>query len=366
MSTEPRRICCFCETWESGGIESFLNNVLLHMDLIDIEVDIVAACIKPSVFTEKLEAKNIRFVQLSGKVRSVTNHRIFRNLVREKKYDVIHFNLFQGLSLYYVQIAKEEQIPVRIAHSHNTALRKSAGRWIKMLFHKCGSALYASAATDFWACSATAAKFLFPKKNYRFIPNGIDVERFKFNQTIRDEVRTNLGLSDTFVIGNVGRLCYQKNQEFLLDVLVELQKLKPESRLLLIGTGEMESYLKEKAARLGISEKVVFYGTSDNVERLMCSMDVFVFPSHFEGLGIVAVEAQASGLPVLCSKKVPCEAHIAETVDVLPFSPQLWAKGIADKQGEICDRSSAAMQIRRAGFGIDEVANRIFDIYMER
>ena len=131
-----RRICCLCESWASGGIESFFGNVLTRLDSADLEVDIVAARLEASVFTDWLTARGVRFCELSGSMRDVLeNHRRFRALLRERHYDVLHLNAYQSLSLAYLHIAKEEGVPVRIAHSHNTGLRKSATRPLKLAVH---------------------------------------------------------------------------------------------------------------------------------------------------------------------------------------------------------------------------------------
>lgn len=362
-----RRVCCFCERWESGGIESFLNNVLSHMDKTGMSIDIVAAKIHDSVFAAGLEAQGVRFIELSGQLRSSKNYRLFRELLRERQYDVVHFNLFQGMSLRYIRIAEKENIPIRIAHSHNTALRRSVGRMLKLLLHKIGGYMYADSATHFWACSQAAAEFLFPQKvlrekSYRFIPNGIQTQRFAFNSQMREAVREELGISDCFVIGNVGRLCYQKNQSFLLDVFAEVLNHRPESRLLLVGEGEDKAMLQEKAERLGVADKVIFYGVTKQVEKLFWAMDVFVFPSLFEGLGIVAVEAQAAGLPVICSEHIPPEAKIVCEAYTLPLDVEKWAK---DLQNLALERSRTAVEdIQVAGFEVATVAVHIKNAYM--
>lgn len=361
-----RRICCFCETWGSGGIESFLNNVLLHMDFSEMEVDIVAACIKESVFTSGLKEKGVRFIELSGCTLNLPkNHKMFQKLLKERQYEVVHFNLFQGFSLSYVHQAKLAGIPVRIAHSHNAQLRKCSTRWLKMIFHFLGRALFAKDATALWACSGIAAAFLFPAKllkerSYSVIPNGIDTEQFRFKNAEREKTRAHLGLSNSFVIGNVGRLCYQKNQEFLLELLAELLKMCPKSKLLLVGTGEDEASLREKAVHLGIQESVIFYGLSNHVEELLWCMDMFVFPSRFEGLGIAVVEAQAAGLPTLCSDLIPKEALVTSLARSIPLEcgTRKWAEILLrlDWPGE---RMLAAQQVRSAGFDVHEVAETI-------
>ena len=359
---QKTRVCIFCESWESGGIESFLNNILLHMDLDNLEIDLVAESIRESVFTAGLKEKGICFIELSGKQRSFRNFALFQKLLRQRRYHIVHLNLFQGLSLCYARIAKQEGIPVRIAHSHNTALRKSAGRWLKLMIHRMGSHLFTNAATDLWACSGEAAKFLFPssvlrRKGYRYIPNGIQTGRFRFNAEIRAAIRTQLSAEDSFLIGNVGRLCYQKNQSFLLDIFHEVLQRKPESKLLLVGEGEDEAALKQKAQQLGISDRVIFFGVTDQVEKLFFAMDAFVFPSRFEGLGIVSIEAQAAGLPVLCSENIPSEAHVTEWIkaSALRDGPGAWAEQLFAIR-PISKREDAAQAVNEAGFDVTGVS----------
>lgn len=369
---KPVKVCCFCEKWESGGIESFLYNVFLSMDMTTVQVDIVAAELSESVFTQLLREHGIRFVELSGQQqRLLTNHRIFRNLLRKEKYDVVHLNIFHGLSLYYAYLAKQEHVPIRVAHSHNTALRQSRTRALKQLVHRMARELFTGSATDLWACSETAANFLFSKRSlknagFRFIPNGIDTERFRFDFAVRESVRRELGVEGQFLIGNVGRLCYQKNQAFLLDIFAAVLRLRPEGRLLLIGEGEAEAALLQEAERLGVANAVIFYGTSAHVERLLWAMDVFVFPSHFEGLGIAAIEAQAAGLPVVASENVPEEACVTDSFQTVPLGAgeKKWAQALMERQDCAINREAGAAIVQEAGFDIRTVAERIRKMWM--
>ena len=367
---EKKRVCCFCESWESGGIESFLNNVLGHMDRTELEIDLVTSQLKESVFTKRLQEQGIHFYELSGNQKNIwKNHRLFRRLLVENSYDIIHLNVFQGMSLYYARLAKQAGVPVRIAHSHNTDLRPSRTRKLKLWLHKTFSNRHAADATAFWACSRAAAEFMFPhrvleEKGFTFIPNGIRTERFHFDAAARDSVRRELGLEDCFVVGNVGRLCYQKNQEFLLDVFASLLKTRPDSRLLLVGEGEDRNKLESRAEELGIAENVLFYGVTDRVERMFWAMDAFAFPSRFEGLGIVAVEAQAAGLPVVCSEFVPPEAHVTSLAMVVPLeqSVQGWARALEAVTFQTAERMGKEL-VREAGFDIEDVAARIQTIW---
>lgn len=363
------RVCQFCEKWESGGIESFLFNVLTHADLSGLEVDIVASQLCESVFTEPLKALGVRFIELSGNQRDLPkNRRMFRQLLRRRQYDVIHLNVFQGLALYYGKIAAEEGVPVRLAHSHNSALRKSPTRIFKMALHTWAKEQYTRYATGLWACSTMAAEFLFSakelgQKKFQFIPNGIDTGRFRFDPAVREAVRAEMGLSDVFVLGNVGRLCYQKNQDFLLDVFAEVLKRRPNSRLLLVGEGEDKPHLEQKTKELNLTDKVIFYGVTQHVERLLWAMDVFAFPSRFEGLSVVAVEVQTAGLPVLWSDRISEETCVTGQVSVLPLEAgaERWAEKILSLTAP--NREAGAQEVQAAGFDVAQTAKLVIDGY---
>ena len=369
MDNRKRRICCFCEKWESGGIESFLHNVIMEMDLSRLEIDIVAAQICESVFTAGLKEKGVHFYELSGSQKRLgQNHKMFRQLLKERQYDVVHLNIFQGLSLYYGYLAKKAGVQRIITHSHNSALRRSRTRWLKLALHNMAKSLLAENATDYWACSRLAAEFMFPRdvvERYEFIPNGIDIEKFRFNDEVRKKVRKDLGIEGKLVIGNVGRLCYQKNQENLLEVFAKLQSERPESVLLLVGEGEIKEELQQQVEKLGVADKVLFYGVTDKVEQLLWAMDIFVFPSRFEGLGIVAVEAQAAGLPVICSDGVPNEAVVSDLVQKVDLRSGVdsWVESILHCQVGV-DRLAVHEQVQKSGFAVADVADRIEKVYL--
>lgn len=365
-----KRVCIYCQTWESGGIESFLNNILQHMDLSDLQIDIVADALKKSVFTDGLMARGVTFRELSGSPRSLTqNYRRFAKLMDEQSYDVLHLNVFQAVPLACLSLAKRKGIPLRIAHSHNAGLRKSITRPVKQLLHRTARELFTRYATDLWACSASAAEFLFSKKqlkerSYRFVPNGIDAAKFRFRADIRECTREELGLRGQFVVGSVGRLCCQKNQRFLLDVFAEIVRKRPDSRLLLVGEGEDKAALRQKAEALGITERVTFYGLSGQVEPLLWGMDVFVLPSLFEGLPVAGVEAQAAGLPVVCSDSISEQAWVLDRVRALPLNAgaEVWADAVLALENTP-RTGGEAEQMCAAGFDSTNVASQIETFY---
>lgn len=361
-----KRVCILCESWESGGIEAFLYNIISHMDRSELEIDLVAAQLGKSIFTQPLQDLGVQFYQLSGNTRKILeNHRLYRNILAKRHYDVLHLNVYQGLSLAYLRLAREMNVPVRIAHSHNTAFRESLTKPLKLIIHNLARMKYTKEATALWACSKSAAEFLFAKeeldkKKYTFIPNGIDTKRFRFNQEMRKTVRAELQLEEKFVIGNVGRLCFQKNQEFLLEIFSEVKKKKPDSCLLIVGEGDYLQSLKNKAHLLGIGDSVIFYGVSAHIEELLWAMDVFVFPSRFEGFGIAIIEAKAAGLPVVVSAAVPGEVLIDSSVQSLPLESgkEKWAEHILNLPPAF-GREHGAEEVKKAGFDIAAIAKNI-------
>lgn len=366
------KVCCLCEKWESGGIESFLANTFSCFDFDRFEIDIIAVTLNSSIFTAKLDECGIRFFELSGSRNDfVKNRKLLLDLLEREKYDVFHVNAFHGAQFYYLGLAKKAGIPVRIAHSHNTKLKKGALHCLKTVLHKSSKFFWASDATDFWACSYEAARFMFPQKIFDrnsicIIPNGIETTRFKFCETGRTSVRERMGLNDHFLIGHVGRFSEQKNQKFLLHIFAELLKFNPNSRLVLVGDGEMRAELEIEADLLGIANEVHFNGVSDCVEQWLWAMDAFVFPSLFEGLGMAVVEAQAAGLPVICSECVPVEARILPSMQCLPLNlgASKWAEAILNCPKNIAHREDCAMLVRAKGFDQSDVAHKVESAYL--
>ena len=229
------------------------------------------------------------------------------------------------------------------------------------------------------ACSSEAADFAFGsflkgKKEVVFVPNGIDTQRFRLVLEQRQKVRADLGLKDHFVIGNVGRMCPQKNQSFLLEVFAHVVQAYPNSRLLLVGEGEERDHLKAQMEQRKLGEYVIFCGVSSQVETLLWAMDLFVLPSRFEGLPVSVVEAQAAGVPVLCSDAVSKRAKVTDLVQFLSLQAgaNVWAEKILAMREEIQGdggrlekRSDRADQVRAAGFDKSAVVRQMEQIYEE-
>ena len=238
------------------------------------------------------------------------------------EYKIVHSHL-DCMSTYPLRAAKKYGVPVRIAHSHNTSQERN----LKYLVKLYSRSLIPKYATDFFACGEEAGKWMFKNRPFIVMRNAIDAEKFVYNLEVAQQKKEELGIEDKFVLGHIGRFNLQKNHEFLVDIFNEVCKQNENTVLLLIGTGELEEKIHEKVRNLGLNEKVMFLGVREDIPELMQAMDVFVFPSLFEGLPVTLIEAQAAGLPCVVSGTITKEIDIAENIAFITLekSTKEWA-----------------------------------------
>ena len=283
-----------------------------------------------------------------------------------KNYQIIHGHV-ANTGIFYFFIAKIHKIPIRIIHSHNTMPSDELFKKIRNYFLQIPLNYLAN---NYCSCSEGAGKYLFGPKYMRsgkvqIIKNAIDLSKFQYSPDKRNEMREKLGLEDKIVIGHVGRFCNQKNHAFLIEVFNEIQKNMPNSKLLLIGDGPLLDNIRKKTMRLNLLEKVHFLGIRSDVNDLMQAMDYFVFPSLFEGLGIVLIEAQCSGLKCIVSNTIPNEAIITNLVKIMNLKdePKVWAdKIITDEKKYI--RQPGPNILISSGYDIKSEVKRLEDFYI--
>ena len=255
----------------------------------------------------------------------------FREILANEQYDIIHIHTKQWKSFLVEQLAKEAGIKKIIVHAHSTGIDvlDEQKRLMEVELHnKRKAELNEDIATDYWACSMKAAEFIYgdmiPKEKIRIMNNAIDLDKFRYAETTRRECRRELGIKDKdYVVGNVGRFVYPKNQSFLLCVFKELCKQDDSFKLLLVGSGEREEEYRKYVRENNLEENVIFTGYRTDVSRLMQAMDVFCLPSHFEGLGIVLIEAQALGLQCITSDCIIEEALVTNIINRISLKSEL-------------------------------------------
>ncbi|GHU02624.1 glycosyl transferase family 1 [Spirochaetia bacterium] len=283
--------------------------------------------------------------------------------MRKEHFDIIHSQEMVIGSILAFTIAKKMGIRVRIMHSQNNYISNCVKRLIILLSRP----FLKKTATDFYACSTEAGNFLFGKKiNYEIIHNAIHAERFIYNENLRKDVRTFLNISsDTAVIGHVGRFEEQKNHTFLIKLFYQIMQTKSNVVLLLVGEGEAKRHIQNMVNDLNISNKVIFYGLSDKMSELYSAMDIFVFPSLFEGLGIVGIEAQCSGLPVIASTNISKGMKITDLVTWLSLKDgvDVWKDKTLEILAEKEERRNMSSLIADAGYNIITETKKLEDRY---
>ena len=352
------RVLIYGVTDNYGGIESFLITYIREILRIfnDIHFDFLAPYSYISIENEVLDM-GCAVYHLPNRKRSFFKYqREIRKFfkVNAPKYDVVWLNDCLFCNLDSLRFAKKYGIKGRIIHAHNSSAMGSLSQFIR---HQIGKHLLILYATDYWACSDKAAIWSYTReivknKKYSVVVNAINTERFQYDVDRRQKIREALKLNGRLVIGNIGRLHFQKNQEFLLDIFSKLYEKEKNSILVLVGDGPDKHCLKEKVKNLGLEKKVIFMGFRDDVPDLLLAMDVFVLPSRFEGLGIVAIEAQCCGLPCVLSDEVPACTKILDTTSYLglDYSPDFWAEKILEYKD--IDRGNRMQEVEAAGFGI--------------
>lgn len=271
-------------------------------------------------------------------------------ILKKEKYKIVHIHIVGRFAVYTSYYAKKYQVPFRIYHAHNPRDVHDFKSFVaSMLFDNLSVVLN----NCYLACSKEAGKSVFRGKNFNVIKNTIDTEKLKYSSLNREKFRKKFDIKkDVFVVGTVCRISYQKNPYYLVDIFEKVQEIKKDSILVWAGSGDLEKNIEQYIESKGLSNKVLLLGDCSDVASLYAAMDVFVLPSRYEGLGIVYIEAQASGLTTFASNVVPKDTKITELINYLPLneSPEFWAKKIASVESDTQDRETYSKIIADAGY----------------
>ena len=364
---EPIRVLQIIGIVAGGGVEAVIMNYYEHIDRTKVQFDFIVHNDNKIDITPKVEA-------LGGRVYKVTPY--YKNpiafmwdiykVIKRHHYRIVHSNM-NTLSAFSLFAAWAAGAPVRILHNHSTSSPRETKRNIMKFMLRPFSRLF---ATHYFACSRLAGEWMYGRKmmdsgKVTIINNAIDLGKYAFNSHRRKILRKEMGLTDEFVIGHVGRFVFPKNHEFLIDVFAKDYKKNPHMVLLLIGDGPLRSAMEEKVKKLGLTDHVKFLGLRNNVQDFYHVMDILVLPSHYEGLPVVGVEAQANGLPCLFSTKVTKETRLTHSAQFLDLEAgaSTWAEEIISIK---CERNKkAGDELRQAGFEINKEAEKLAKFYIE-
>lgn len=326
---EPIRVAQIMGKWVGGGVEAVVMNYYRHIDRDKIQFDFICDDDSTRIPTEEIEKLGGKVILIPPYQKVFKYHKTLKKVLQEGQYKIVHSHI-NALSVFSLWAAKSAGVPVRIAHSHSTSNKKE---WKKTLLKNILRPFSKAFATDYFCCSELAGRWLFGNKTYDqgkvyLLNNAIDVDKFKYDEKIRKEKRKELNIKDNqLVIGHIGRFVQQKNHEFLIDIFNEIYKQDKNAILLLIGEGPLKEEIQNKVDELRLDKNVKFLGQRSDANELYQAMDLFLFPSLYEGLGMVLIEAQCAGLPCIASIEVPQIAKISDkfVFENLKENPKKWA-----------------------------------------
>lgn len=289
----------------------------------------------------------------------------FYKFLKRHPYEVVHINADLAYKLLlYAWPAYSAGVKKIIIHSHSSGVNGDH-KWIKTLLHKMCKPLLRKKANVFLTCSKLASKWMYDDPEYGIlVKNGVDTERYRFNPATRENVRQQLNVSSAILIGTVGNLSFQKNPEFLIDMMIQLN---PNYRLIFVGDGENREKVEDYAKEKKLLDRIIFVGNSEHVNDFLSAMDIYVMPSRFEGLPVSAIEAQDCGLPCILSDQITEETKILPSCKFLPINKgiNVWINQIINIQYSTNEREKAAEILKKKGFDIKDSAALIAKVYSE-
>lgn len=324
---KPIRVLHVVTYMGRGGLETMLMNYYRHIDRTKVQFDFLVHREFEADYDQEILSMGGRIFHIS---RLIPWSRSYKKELKcffnqHKEYKIIHVHQ-DCLSSVALKCAKECGIPIRIAHSHSSNAVFNLKYFIKR-FYMLSIPKY---ATDLFACGKSAGDWMFRGCPYQVVHNAIDTSKFHFDDSIRKRVRKNLGIDKELLLGHVGNFTSAKNHLFLIEIFAELLKKIPDAKLILVGGGDGQQKIRDIVSFHKIEKKVIFTGVREDVNELLQAIDVFVFPSIYEGLPVTLIEAQATGLPIIKSDNVSNQCVITSNVYTKSLSESAveWANAI--------------------------------------
>lgn len=367
MENEPIRVLNLFTIMNRGGAETMVMNYYRKIDRTKVQFDFLVHRTEKGAYDDEIRA-------LGGKIYYMCpiypqNFNKYKKDIKKffnehKEYKIIHSHMSE-LGYFALKEAAKQNIPVRICHAHNTPTKFDLKMIIRTYFKKA----MLPYITDMFTCSKDSGIWLFGKKNENrlvIMKNAIDAEKYRYNKEKEEEIRKQLHLEKKYIVGHVGRFNKQKNHEFLIRIFKEICNKRDDAVLILVGKGNEEEKIRKIVKEEGIKDRVIFYGETEKVYEIMQVFDSFVFPSLFEGLGIVLIEAQAAGIQCFTSKDtVPEDVKITELLEYISLNkqPDEWADEILKKKIEKKDMFE---EIKKNGFDIYDNVKWLENMYLSK
>ena len=345
-----------------GGLETMLMNYYRHIDKEQLQFDFLVHRDFEADYDQEIQ-------DLGGKIYhlprlnpvSLQYKRLLGSFFdTHREYKIIHVHQ-DCMSSVVLKVAKEHGVPIRIAHSHSSSQDKNIKYPIKLFFQQ----FIPKYSTHLMACGDSAGQWMFRGTPFQILNNAIDTSKYLYDPEKRYTVRKNLGITDnTILIGHVGRFSPPKNHSGLIDIFDEIRKRAP-AKLLLVGDGKLREDIEHKVANLNCADDVIFAGMRLDVNELMQAMDVFVFPSLYEGVPLTIIEAQASGLPCLISDNVPIECKVTNPVQQISLQAGAASWATAAIEAARIPRKNTFKEIAEAGYDVTTNAEKLTKWYID-
>lgn len=359
------RILHIVSVLNRGGVETLLMNLYRHIDREAFQFDFLCHK-KNGIYENEIKSLGGRIYHVCDmpEVSCFKYRRSLENFFKEHgEYNIVHCHM-SSRSGVILREARKSGVPFRIAHVHNSG---NSGSIIKKIYKWYSGLKVVKYATSLFACSEAAGRWLYKDRIFdsgrvTVLKNSIDTGLFSYDPDKREDIRNLLGLKDSFVVGHVGNFIKCKNHEFLIETFYHVKSIRDNAVLLLAGGGNMLPYIRKKVEQMGLTDSVRFLGVREDVNCLMQAMDIFVFPSVVEGLGMVLIEAQTAGLKCIASDSVPEEVNITGRIDFLSLKlpAAVWAEKIL---AAACDRVNTVTKVVRSGYDAADTAKMLQEFY---
>lgn len=362
------KVVHYVSKMDRAGQETFIMNLFRNIDRSKIQFDFLCTNHSEGDYDEEI-------CQLGGNIiyrdamtwksplKQIQGMMLLRRALRKHPCDVFHIHTHHAMDAFLSAIgAKTAGVKTVVVHSHNTSTLHH------LKAHRLFRHLLSLLRVQRFACSEEAGRWMFTKDNFRVLHNGLELDKLYFRQELRHQVRQQMGWEGKKIVGHVGRFNEQKNHRFLIDIFEKIHTKDSSTHLVLIGKGELEKEIRELVAKKGLTEAVSFLGIRSDVAMLYQGMDLFLFPSLFEGLSVVLVEAQACNLLCLISSTNSQEVLITNQAVMcsLDDCADHWAEEALRLLTENYARQDNREQIRGAGYDICHLAAELMDIYTEK
>lgn len=360
--SNPIRVAQIVGKMNGGGVEAVVMNYYRHIDRSKVQFDFLVDSDSTLVPRDEIEMLGGRVFEIPPYQHVIEYQRELQCLFKQEGWKIVHSHI-NALSVFPLRAAKKAGVPIRIAHSHSTS---GKGEYVKNVVKSVLKTQSTRYPTIYLACSEYAGQWLFGAScHYSILKNAVDTSLFKPNDLTRNNKRRELGIpSDQVVVGHIGRFMEQKNHSYLLKIFLAFKKRVPNSTLLLIGNGPLREQVEHSSSELGLSESVRFLGTRNDVSDLYQVFDVFCLPSLYEGLPVVGIESQVSGVPILVSDSVTPETKITNLLEFesLDSPVEQWAAHLERLLG----RSLTGQDIRSIdSWDIGRCAIHLMNIYID-